>query len=290
MFLVFKFPYNAGTPDVGADFGKVSVYSWNQALKAYDSNLLLLPAKFVGSLKTKNNYNWLDNTEANGFGMVHSQEDAAITAISASNYGVKYKPGTNQRLVFTLRGDPAVFGTTNQVGFTLYANANILKSKINIAAPATYKSAEGFGGPVLRGRASEDLGAEKSWTKIEIWASNVFNLKLGMMDNGVTRTFGLKDFEVVNQAGPYADQFNFDLYGGTYDNYEATKVFRNNFAINAYTISSTPIGNKANTGNIKLSVVNFWTGTAGNGNLDGTKFPFFTRVMSAGGRKPTLLS
>ena len=83
------FPYDAGEADLDAEFGKISVFTFNTRTNAYDANLLIDPARNPAvSYKTKNNLNWLSDNQANGYGYVHSQT-TPVGAVNANNYGVK---------------------------------------------------------------------------------------------------------------------------------------------------------------------------------------------------------
>lgn len=53
------------------------------------------------------------------------------------------------------------------------------------------------------------------------------------------------------------------------------------FAFESYTVSGiNSIGNGENSGNVKIALVNFWTGNAGiNDRVNGQMFPTFLRVF-----------
>lgn len=86
-------------------------------------------------------------------------------------------------------------------------------------------------------------------------------------------------FAIPTHSTPYPDEFNLDIIGGTYDNLLVTPTFRKNFAFNLNTISATPIGDSTNTKDVKISLSNYWNGDTVNGNLDGSKFSAFIRVI-----------
>lgn len=92
--------------------------------------------------------------------------------------------------------------------------------------------------------------------------------------------FGVKNILITSKSGNYAEDNCFDFYIATYNNIEGTTPVLNNiFAFNSYAVSETYIGKGDNSGNIKLAIVNFWTGPVGGGSQQGSLFPLFIRIF-----------
>lgn len=266
------FPNSAST-SLDAEFGKISIYTYNSKIGDYDSNLLLPSARsLAASYTSKNNLYLLPATfsNINDYFAIHSNFGTSIAAIDSTNYGLKQDLKKTQNLIFTFTGSEGSFDGSafdTNAGFSIFTTNQIVEKSVFDATDAdkdgNAQVAQDVGGITLFSRVGHDDTIGRKWTWVKVYADSVALLKGSIADDGTsTKTFGVKDFEIKSMSSNYADSYCFDFYGVTYNKIKtATPVKVAYFAINSFVFSDEKLGNGKDAGNLKIGISNFWTGT-----------------------------
>lgn len=264
--------YSAST-SLDAEFGKISILTYNSKTQNYDTSLLLPSARsLAASYTTKNNLYLLPPTlsNINDYFAIHSNSGASITAIDSTNYGLKQDLQKIQNLIFTFTAteasfDGAAFDTN--AGFSVFTTNQIVEKSVFDSTDADLDGnaqiAKDLGGTSLYSRVGHDDAIGRKWTWVKVYADSAALLKGSIADDGLTtKTFGVKDFEIKSMSSNYVDNYCFDFYGATYNKIKtASPIKIAHFAINNFVFSNEKLGNGKDVGNLKIGISNFWTGT-----------------------------